>query len=347
MPSTLGRLFNYAKAPTSSAIENFTTEALAGAVRDDPRPFAGLLRDAGHLVDGEGIVEVLTQVVLPGTGVLDLVARTDRDRELWLEVKVDAGESGTQLDRYLIAAHASGPAAVLLSLGKRPLRPAQQVPNLTWQALRAVVLSTVRPSPFWRDLIQFMAERGMADTYDEPITPAEAISQATAHSLLRKGVRILAATVRDLADVAPEIRWPATDRDVEVEALGKYLRKGRLFVVGATGRVLYPMVGFDHREAETMASVWLETKPSGLAMQRQVFDRATAVGLGPEWQRLPGRWGGLQVVTPVLELGDHRAVVRWFVERVIELRDAGLLALAVGAPAGGALEPADSADLDE
>jgi hypothetical protein len=36
--STLERLYSYAKATGAGARENFTTEALAGAIRDDPTP---------------------------------------------------------------------------------------------------------------------------------------------------------------------------------------------------------------------------------------------------------------------------------------------------------------------
>src|SRR3990172_8056806 len=103
MPSTLGRLFDFAKAPNSSAIENFTTEALAGAIRADPRPFLLALRRhdlvrAAPLTD----LDVLTQVVMPGTGILDLVVVSASPElpELWIEVKVDAAESGRQLDAY-------------------------------------------------------------------------------------------------------------------------------------------------------------------------------------------------------------------------------------------------------
>ena len=102
--STLDRLYSYAKSTGAGARENFTTEALAGLIHDDPAPILRVLRDGGHLPLGKpSDIALDTQVVLPGAGVLDLVlviVIDGRRYELWIEVKVNAGESGTQLDAY-------------------------------------------------------------------------------------------------------------------------------------------------------------------------------------------------------------------------------------------------------
>jgi hypothetical protein len=73
--STFGRLFTYARESKADALENFTTEALAAAIREDPRPIVHLLRGMLLLPSEGDPVEVLgsTQVGVPGAGILDLV----------------------------------------------------------------------------------------------------------------------------------------------------------------------------------------------------------------------------------------------------------------------------------
>lgn len=102
--SALERMYTYAKAVGAGARENFTTEALAAAIRTDPAPFLEFFQGAGLMPIGPiARLELETQLVLPGTGVLDLVLVAyvaGVRRELWIEVKVLAGESGNQLDAY-------------------------------------------------------------------------------------------------------------------------------------------------------------------------------------------------------------------------------------------------------
>ncbi|MHB8960534.1 MAG: hypothetical protein ACYDAN_12995 [Candidatus Limnocylindrales bacterium] len=102
MPSTLARLFAYAKSSKSEALDNFTTEALASAIRDDFRPFVPVLVDAGLLRYDEEprTVGVETQVAVTGAGIVDLDLVLEGEgwlAEVWIEVKVFAGESAEQL----------------------------------------------------------------------------------------------------------------------------------------------------------------------------------------------------------------------------------------------------------
>lgn len=65
MTSTLLRLFRLAKATSAQALENYTTEALAAAVRADPGPFLVALR-ARDIVTADGVEIVQTQVHIAG-----------------------------------------------------------------------------------------------------------------------------------------------------------------------------------------------------------------------------------------------------------------------------------------
>lgn len=104
MASTFNRLFLYAKAAEAEALENFTTEALAACIRDDDAPMARALRSVGVLPtdDVETRVVPHTQVAVAGAGVIDLILQTesgDRLGEVWIEVKVYAGQSGSQFPK--------------------------------------------------------------------------------------------------------------------------------------------------------------------------------------------------------------------------------------------------------
>jgi hypothetical protein len=104
VPSNLNQLFRYARSEHVDAKENFTTEALAAAIRHDPDPIVQVLRSRGWLAEIEQ-AEVIphTQVRVSGTGCIDLVLEvSDGTRRcvFWIEVKVDAGEHGEQLANY-------------------------------------------------------------------------------------------------------------------------------------------------------------------------------------------------------------------------------------------------------
>ena len=182
--STLERLFTYAKASEVSARENFTTEALAGAIRIEPEPFVDFLRTGLLLPPGPiRDIDISTQVAVPGTGYLDVVLSCVSERgreELWGELKVDAGESGTQLDAYL--RHIEGlPAARrprLFTLGRSPVRDDPAIPFLSWHALRRSLLA--QPAgPAWLDFAQYLSEISVSDDFDQAISAHEAASCPT------------------------------------------------------------------------------------------------------------------------------------------------------------------------
>ncbi len=105
MTSSLTPLFRYARSSRSEALENFTTEVLAVAAREDPEPLLASLTERGLLRydDVPTEVGVQTQVSIGGAGIIDLVLTLRGPgwtREIWAEVKVWAPESGFQLTNY-------------------------------------------------------------------------------------------------------------------------------------------------------------------------------------------------------------------------------------------------------
>jgi hypothetical protein len=332
VPSSLGRLFTYARISTLSPLENFTTEALAIAARAEATPWIDCLQQRGILAPGPvTLAEIETQVSIQGAGILDLVSLFEGNgvHEVWTEVKAFAPESGLQLTNYLaqIARHSSI-RPVLMTLGPSPLSADPRILHATWRQLRMSVLRTAPESASWLDLVAFLEENHMADPFDEPITAGEAASIGSVRALLAKATRILTKAIDEVRPSWPFISWPADAVGIRSKIQGTLERTGSLFVAGATSTAVYPILGFVNSEGELAASVWLEVRGPNVQLRQQVVDIANNAGIGPEWSRSITTWGGLQVTERAVKLGDHDAIAAWFVERLQELERAGLLAFA-------------------
>lgn len=140
--STFGRLFTYARESKADALENFTTEALAAAIREDPGPVVQLLRGMLLLPSEGDPVDVLplTQVSVSGAGILDLVIDIRYPTttvEFWIELKVMAGESGRQLDNYRehLATLPANDRPTLVTVARRPIRNPIEIPWKSWQSI--------------------------------------------------------------------------------------------------------------------------------------------------------------------------------------------------------------------
>lgn len=196
MPSTFLNLLRYARSSEIEATEDFTTEALAACIRSDPAPVLFLLERLSVIGSAGEVAEVvaLTQVMEVGAGIIDLVLQLrlpDRLMEVWIEVKVAAGESGNQIDNYrrFIESQPDGLRPQLVTLSRWPIRPDPDLTWLAWQAVRAQALTSAEP--YWRDLAAFLEDIDMADEFDAPTTSREAASLADAARLLGKTGRIL------------------------------------------------------------------------------------------------------------------------------------------------------------
>lgn len=181
--SDLGHLF--ARRPTGEIfdLEDFTTEALAIAIRHDVSPMRRLLaavetwqESSGRPgIDPASIVaaeDVHTQVILAPifgadratrlrAGRLDLVVGTltagGARQVFWFENKVDAAESKDQLDVYLGHRLLSEPPAVVVTLTRTGyLRP--DVTSITWDDVAAAVAAEPSPDAWWTDLVAFLRE---------------------------------------------------------------------------------------------------------------------------------------------------------------------------------------------
>ena len=179
--SDLGRLFRVGRDPDLEPLENFTTMALAIAIRHDHRPMKEALRSVDRTcfhadaraalatfdaaVADIDTVTAETQVTLwaPGgtvVGYLDLVlhaldAQQPRS-EIWVEVKVDAGETGIQLKNYKGCAEPRSPSPAIITLSR--MRVSEKVPSLKWSDVVDAIASVSDPHHAWLSLREFLLD---------------------------------------------------------------------------------------------------------------------------------------------------------------------------------------------
>ncbi len=327
--SLFGRLFRYARSTAIDQLENFTTEALAAAIESDPMPLLAVLERQGLVSSApRGLqVVVTTQEVVPRVGVLDLVVRTYVDRaphrEIWVEVKAWAPESGDQLARYrrAITQRSDGDRCILLTLGPRSIGDEEAVPWIPWRAIRDVARSP-EAGTLWRELAAFLEERGMTDDSSDPITAREAASLLDGHGLFRKAVRVLT----EVGEVGLE-RWPWWgwgNRDqVSQLVLGQFQRHRR-YTMATTARPVYLVIGYTdlYASGEAHLTVWVETDPRKPDLRQRVL--AAAKELDPAWAQRIDSWQALLRTQRAATIEGVPATLQWFTARLDELEAVGL-----------------------
>lgn len=351
--STLWRLFRYSRATDASPLENFTTEALAAAFRQDPGPLLQVLsrHSISVSVDAKDLgvrtqVPIGRKVALPSgllrTGTIDLeldLPPGNSPRILWIEVKVKAELSDDQWRVYREVARGRGLALALLS--KSPMElPAEHTGaadheeyQIRWQELWNATVPAADPTPAWVELRTFLEENHVADSYDQPVHPAETEALAQGHTLYRKVRRTLRQTVAALPDLEGW-RWPGEARVNQLVA-GQFTNHGRMAVtVGSPRR---SRLGFgvgpidrsiDSSEAGPCALAWVDCALKQTELRLQLLDLATDPSHGliaAGWHtNATGRWP-LWIAGEVL--ADSADLQRWFTTRIQELRTAGILDL--------------------
>lgn len=327
--STLERLYAYAKSTGAGARENFTTEALVGAARTSPAPLLRLLRDAGFLQPDEVTdLDFDTQVVLPGTGILDIVivaASGGRRRELWCEVKVNAGESGTQLDAYTrhLASVPGSTRPMLFTLGPRALRDDPAIPFLSWHRLRRCI----RPDDghAWQDFSDYLSEVGMSDDFDQPIAAREAAAMDDFRNLHGKVARTVEEVGAEAAIRWPDLPWPRGEASIRKRLLDRFASHQQITVGVQSIKSAWLVFGVEAASGEADLIVSVETWPSAADLQREIHGLADVASLGAEWHRSLGAWGGLRRRERLVLLGEPSTAARWISARLDELAAAGIL----------------------
>jgi hypothetical protein len=335
VPSAFTRLFMYSRAEKARATENFTTEALAASIQSDPYPMLHCLASHGLVRSPEDVlgIDVRTQMGIDsGAGIIDLVmdlSERGSYMSLWIEVKVDAPESGAQLDTYRdhIAKHPAGRHPVLAILGPVPLHRAGQTPWISWQSLWKSIRNSGSAGPYWRDFALFLEEIGMADRDDEPITARESAALGDGYALFRKTRRALLDVDLEASKRWPEVAWPTTESVIERGLWRAFRHHGRLFITVGGSSEAYLLLGIDTLDGESYARVWVEAAQRSVELRGTIIATADANRLPELWERKSAAWGGVQASVRLVALTTHDALVAWYLDRLGELQAAGLFAV--------------------
>ena len=346
--SRLGRLYMYSKDSAAIAQENFTTEALAMAIEEDSLPMLEALcrldraraERVGFL--NASILRPATQVALP-RGRLDLVlyvvdALGRITGEVWIEVKINAPESGQQLDYYQQCA---GPSVWLLTLAHTPPRPDMpDLDNLTWNELyqsarhgRAAPASWAAGSR-WRDLGTFLEEQNVADDALGPISDTEAAALEPAYKLIQKvsGVVIAAhKEIRELFPHHPQLRF-ATEGSLVINVALNLRAAGEMVACGG------PLVcGLCSQDGTAYWQVAVDTRNLGKDAVTQVHAKvqAEATSSLSGWERPPTGSRVIVARARATQLVTRDEASKWFGARLRELKLSGIVETALTAPESG------------
>ena len=140
----------------------------------------------------------------------------------------------------------------------------------------------------------------------------------------------------DFPDYMP---WP-TIRGVERVMTAQFAHHSRFMLFGGSmylAKVCYGVTPFDGvtlSDGEARFAVWVESNPKRTAARLEV--RRAMEGQLPGWSRPRQDWRLLVASTRAINVASEDEAVDWFVERLVELRDAGLFELL---PTLGAIPP--------
>ena len=127
----------------------------------------------------------------------------------------------------------------------------------------------------------------------------------------------------------PGLAWPVAEAAIRTKLTDRFTRKQQLPILveprGRSGAV-YVAIGVVSEGAEAAAYVDVGTYPSQGDLQRDIIRLADEAPFSAEWQRVFGSWGGVRSSSRLVVLGDHRSAEQWFLDRLQDLSDAGVLA---------------------
>lgn len=346
-------------------LEDFTTEALAGAIRRDARPMVVALGQSGsfdttsvsqqHLTvftqrtysvpDDEGRVDLVLLWSAPGSAV-----------ELWIEVKTGSPLSGDrQLQRYaraqrLLSARDGVDRPRLVLLSTTDIRSAGDggdatsdlliSAHMSWQDIVEAVGAGPDSDSLWRELVLFLKEKGMTQDATFPITAREATSLDDAHRLYLKSVELLRAVNTAGTSTFPNVAkgwW--TPGQIAPFVRRQFRDHGR-FCLGLWGGSDVGFVfGIEGSQAgEAMYKVWLEADPKNGSARARVHALAQVGELeAAGWELKYDGWVLVVARAHTVNFATLELATAWFMERFAELEREGLFRLQQErSPAGAA-----------
>lgn len=333
--SDLGRLFRLS-ATGLKPLENFTTAALAIAIVRDPRPIKKALQaidctcqeNEPHpalvavkdgLPSGTSIGADTQTTLWPvdgiGIGYLDLVLKLGNEQapenSIWVEVKVDASESGNQLDVYGAHAARCSPGPAIITLARTQVRP--HVPFLRWSDVVDAIDSIPDPHYTWLSLREFLLEERIV----RPPVPTEP-------SNVEACIDVVVAVNRRVRE-----RWPHGGLAWAVEgALRSALlrsREAKQDLSAEAGPILHGFAFIEGAWQWRLAFSVARNYEKVPLDPRRVLSDAETGGLPEEWRRNPYQPEVLERRLQPGGLSSHDDIVRWFDDGLRQLHHAGVL----------------------
>lgn len=324
------------------ALENFTSEALAGAIRRDARPLLEVLAEKGLLmrpVPLEASVETQVPVPTRPERHLDVVVRVllrDSSRaEIWLENKIHAPVSGDQLRVYrkaLDSQSADDVQRFLVWIG--PDEPADaHAPyvhkSVRWQSIVDAV-ARARTDWLWSDLVDFLKENGMTYRNAYPISAREASVLEDAQHLFLKTHAVLQA-VNNWAIGAisewDESHWWKPGQ-VKGTLLTSLLDRGELILHDGSGYKAYLEYGAATHAGEAWFVVRVVAKSKGdQAIATRVIEALSSTL--DNWEQPRGGNVILETGTRAVRVDRQEDAEAWFETELLRLREAAFFKLAM------------------
>lgn len=334
-PSFFKRLFTLASSPERSPLEDFTTEILAQATRHDNRPLVAALRTAGVIPDTHHVDKLIphTQVTIHNVGRIDFVIQVNpplSGGDIWLEIKVNAGETGDQLDRYQsYRSPIRNTGSILVTLSKAPLR--KDVIPLTWQDIYDSIAATNGVSDYWTDFKTYLEEIGMADQYNKPLEPRELSSINYTYKLLHKSAHILQAVAEYINKIWPEAYLP-TDLDSILKMAAAQFINNQFTIYTKSFKATL-MFGIHGKESGISLGVWIEPESQRNDWIRvSLLKQADDGGLPSDWIRMSdlSDYSALCIECKISSTTSISECAKWMMTRIDELNSAGILGLIPG-----------------
>jgi hypothetical protein len=327
----LERLYSRSQGPGYSPLEDFSTEVLALAIREDHRPLLTAIGQPdwptttldvlGDPLRHDSVIPRtqthIEQLIDVDAGRPDLtVALTDRSgnqRALWIEAKIDAPltrhRNGlTQLDVYLAHIPLQPVPTALVTLAKvAPLDG--RVAGLTWESLLRAIDATPEPDRWWLDLAAFLRGRWVvapSTSIDDPAALAEVYARIN---------DVLRATWQN---PPLPLRWDAIKDRVEKDGMLEF----------SAGPMIWGMWP-DEQAPMWHVSIAENGHPGARVPAATVVEAMRAAGLLATWKPIERhRWKRTELfekTRPVVNGEPGDAVVAWFTEAFGDLRGGEVL----------------------
>lgn len=324
----------YAKADRSERLEDFTTEALALAIKADPTPIINVLVAHGVVDAGpHHHVAPMTQVAFEHKGKggrLDMVLQIDDGSptamEVWFENKAHAPEGAGQLARYRRAIDATPTVKrELVVLAPHPISKERHHTFIRWQEVADAATSST--SAIWADFATFLKEKHMTADATLPVSESEAASLGDAFRLFQKMRHLMRRVNERAREVLPE--WPS-DKWVDDGSMRRVLMSdfgwnGCLRLHAGKGYAADLVMGATPRSDGLRFLVLVEADRTMTEVRSRLVDSVAA--LLPDWERPENRARVLGKESLARWFTTDDEAVDWFVTCLVELKEAGIISL--------------------